>query len=332
VVYPGKFGESTIQRELLKGLMLGISSTDSLLPVKLEVAERIVAQFSEFFVMSRQPSKGCHYYFDMAAGRQPSRLVSRQPMTATLRFFGPGTAAQELERLIATVEADGAVPAHINLGGSFDPEVVLGVLRHLARYWAPDPPARTEERRRIVSRINVIHNFDSIVDTISGDTDDLTFDSTTETWTVENESDGGYGVLMPHAKSDWLRVGSLLGLKLEDGASWAVGVVRRLSAFDLQQRYVGIQLLSRGATVVRIAPMNASGGEGGATALLLPSHAVDSTGTPEMNLMVRPGHFTLKRNLEMHTFGRGYVLVPRQLLEHGEDFDMGRYVVMQRVV
>ena len=55
VVYPGPFDESTVQREFLKGLMLSISSTDSLLPAKLEIAERIVAQFAEFFVMNLQP-------------------------------------------------------------------------------------------------------------------------------------------------------------------------------------------------------------------------------------------------------------------------------------
>ena len=61
VIYPGKFGESTVQREFLKGVMLNISSTDSLLPAKLEIAERIVAQFSEFFVMNRQPFAGWRF-------------------------------------------------------------------------------------------------------------------------------------------------------------------------------------------------------------------------------------------------------------------------------
>ena len=188
VVYPGTFGESTAQREFLKGVMLNISSTDSLLPGKLEIAERIVAQYSEFFVMNRQPAKGCHYYFDLYAGKVPARVMSRLPMTAGLRFFGPGGAAQELEKLLATVQADGVVPSSVNLGATFDPEVVLETLRHLARYWAPIPPARSEERRNSVSRMSVVHDFDEIVSTISGETQDLSFDSSIEVWTVENES------------------------------------------------------------------------------------------------------------------------------------------------
>jgi hypothetical protein len=330
VVYPGKFGESTVQREFLKGVMLAISSTDSLLPVKLEIAERIVAQFSEFFALNRQPAKGCHYYFDLNSGKVPARMMSRLRMTPGLRFFGPGGATRELEKLIATVQADGVVPSGINLGGTFDAEVVLETLRHLSRYWAPMPPARNEERRACVSRVSVIHDFDEIVSTISGETQELTFDSTVEVWTVENESEGGYGALMPQASSDWLRLGSLLGLKLDEGASWGVGIVRRLSAYDHRQRYVGIQVLTKGATVVKLAPAGATADPELESALLLPSNASDTKGATEMNLLLKPGAFSLQKSMEMHAYDRRYLLVPRKLMEGGHDFDMARFRVLQR--
>ena len=329
VVYPGKFGESTVQREFLKGLMLGISSTDSLLPARLEIAERVVAQFSEFFVINRQPAKGCHYFFDLSNGNGPARVMSRLQMTPGLRFFGPGSAAQELHKLIATVEADGAVPSGINLGGTFDSEVVLEALRHLARYWAPNPPARAEERRACISRMNVVHNFDEIVATISGETRDLSFDSTVEIWTVENESEGGYGALMPQATSDWLRLGTLLGVRQEEGASWGVGIVRRMSAYDHKQRYVGIQILTKGASVVKLAPLNARGDAELESALLLPSNAHVTNGAAEMNLLLRPGAFSMNKSMQMRAYERTYLLVPRKLMEGGHDFDMARFRVMQ---
>ncbi|MEO8166084.1 MAG: hypothetical protein ABI619_11880, partial [Betaproteobacteria bacterium] len=330
VVYPGTFGESTVQREFLKGVMLSISSTDSLLPVKLEIAERIVAQFSEFFVMSRQPAKGCHYYFDLNEDKVPARVLSRLPATPGLRFFGPGSAAEQLEKLIATMRADGAVPSHINLGGTFDPEVVLESLRHLARYWSPNPPARSEERRNCVSRMSVVHDFDEIVSTVSGETQDLSFDSTVEIWTVENESEGGYGALMPQTTSDWLRVGTLLGVKLEDGASWGVGIVRRLSAYDHKQRYVGIQVLTKGASVVKLGAVGETDAAELESALLLPSNALATNGAAEMKLLLRPGAFSLQKSMQMLAYERSYLLVPRQLMEGGYDFDMARFRVMQR--
>jgi len=251
-------------------------------------------------------------------------------MTRGLRFFGPGSAAQELEKLIAVLQADGVVPSSINLGGVFDPEVVLEVLRHLARYWAQVPPARSEERRRSVSRISVIHAFDEILATISDDTDDLAFDNSAETWTVENESVGGYGALLPQTKSDWLMVGALLGVKLLDGAAWGVGIVRRLSAYDLKKRYVGIQVFSQGATVVMLAPADADSATVAQDAILLPSSTSDSSGSGEMSLLLRPGLYSAKKTYEMRAYGRTYLLVPKKLLEGGDDFDMVRFRVMQR--
>jgi len=330
VVYPGKFGESTVQREFLKGMMLNISSTDSLLPAKLEIAERIVAQFSEFFVMNRQPAKGCHYYFDLHDDKLPARVISRLKMPPGLRYFGPGDAAQQLQKLIVAVQGDGVVPTSINLDGTFDTEVALETLRHLARYWAPNPPARGEERRRCVSRMSVVHDFDEIVATVSGETQDLTFDSTVEVWTVENESEGGYGALMPQATSDWLRVGALLGVKIEDGASWGVGIVRRLSAYDHKQRYVGIQVLTKGATVVKLAAISAVDEPELESALLLPSNSNQTNDAGEMNLLLRSGTFSLHKSMEMRAYERSYLLVPRKLMEGGHDFDMARFRVMQR--
>ena len=330
VVYPGKFGESTVQREFLKGAMLNISSTDSLLPAKLEVAERIVAQFSEFFVMNRQPSIGCHYFFDLNASKAPARVVSRLQMTPSLRFFGPGSAALELQKLIAAVQADGVVPSHINLGGTFDTEWVLEALRHLTRYWSATPPSRSEERRHCVSRMSVVHDFEEIISTVSGETQDLAFDSSVEMWTVENESGGGYGALMPQASADWLHVGTLLGVRLDDRASWGVGIVRRITAYDHKQRYIGIQVLTQGATVVKLAPVSAMGETELESALLLPSTANDKTGASEINLLLRPGAFSLQKSMEMLAYERSYLLVPRRLMEGGHDFDMARFLVMQR--
>ncbi|MFN0038341.1 MAG: hypothetical protein ACKVP2_02370 [Burkholderiales bacterium] len=329
-VYPGPFGESSIEREFLKSLMLAMSSTDSLLPTKLEIAERVVAQFSEFFKLELRAAQGCHFYFDLARNRPPARLMSDLAMQPGIRFFGPGTASEELAKVITLVERSGAVPSSINLGGTYEPEMVLEVLRHLALYWSPVPPARISERHNSVSRISVVHDFNEIVDTISGDTEDLSFDSSIETWMVENESEGGYGALLPFAKSDWLKVGTLLGVKLEGGAAWGVGVVRRLSAYDLKQRYVGIQLLSKGGAVVKVSTSDVTGAPGRESAVLLPSNAADSTKSPEMQLLLRPGTYSPLKSLGMIAYERSYVLMPRKLLESGEDFDLVRVKVMQR--
>jgi hypothetical protein len=331
-IYPGAHGTSSVQREYLKPLMLSMSATDSLLPLKLEVAERLVAQFGEHYVIQRQAANGCHYVVDLQVAKQPARLVARVSATPTLRYFGPGAAADMVERIASRIVESGALPSDINLAGNYEPTLVAEVLRHLARYWAPVPPTRGEERRQSVARIHVVHDFDDVVAILAGESKELDFQQNIETWTVRNESDNGFGAVIPESRSDWLQVGTLLGLKLEDGNAWGVGIVRRISNDGDRQRYVGIQTLAKAGARVKLFPVNPKGGDAsrGDDAVLLPSSAADSTGTGELSLLMRVGTFSPRQSLQMRAYEREYLLVPKLLIEGGQDFDMARFRVMAR--
>ena len=106
-----------------------------------------------------------------------------------------------------------------------------------------------------------------------------------------------------------------------------MGVVRRVSGRDSRQRYVGIQLLARGATVVKLRA--ADSGMQPQTAVLLPSSAADTNALGEMSLLLREGGFSAKSRLQMVAYNRSYTLTPRKLVEEGADFDMARYRVTQ---
>ena len=330
-VYPGAHAESTVQREYLKALMLTMSATDSLLPRKLEIAERIVAQYSDQFVMQRQAVKGCHCMVDLQAAKPPARMVARVTPAPSLRYFGPGAAAEAVDQLIDTITQSGLIPSTVNLGGSYEPSFVVEVLRHVARHWSPVPPARKQERRQSFVRIHVVHDFDDVVAIIAGESKDLDFQQNIETWTVQNESEGGYGAVIPDSATDWLQVGTLLGIKLADGNAWGVGIVRRLTNGANNQRYVGIQTLSKGGARVKVFPAEPKAGSAeGDDAVLLPSSAADSTGTGELSLLMRMGTFSPKQSLQMRAYERDYLLVPKQLLESGQDFDMAKFRMLQR--
>ena len=66
---------SSVSRGKRVSPMLSMSATDSLLPLKLEVAERLVAQFGEHFVIQKQAAKGCHYVVDLQVAKRPARVV-----------------------------------------------------------------------------------------------------------------------------------------------------------------------------------------------------------------------------------------------------------------
>ncbi len=330
-VYSGAHGESTVQREYLKALMLAMSATGSLLPRKLEVAERVVAQFSDRFVLQRQPAKGCHCTVDLQAAKPPARMVAQVTPAPSVRYFGPGAAAEAVDKLIETITQSGAIPSTVNLGGTYESSFVVEVLSHLARHWAAEPPARKQERRPTFARIHVVHDFDDVVAIIAGESKELDFQRNIETWTVENASERGYGAIIPASATDWLQVGTLLGIKLADGNAWGVGIVRRLTNDPNGQRYVGIETVSKGGARVKVFPAEPKAGAAqGDDAVLLPSSASDSTGTGELNLLMRMGTFSPKRSLQMRAYEREYLLVPKQLLEGGQDFDMAKFRVLQR--
>ena len=329
-LYPGPHGESSCQREYLRSLMLAISATDSLLPRKLEIAERMIAHYADTFVLKREAASGCHYFVDLQAAKPPARMMAQVSPAASVRFFGPGEASTRVERLADTISASGAIPSDLVLGGTYDPSVVSEVARHLGRYWSAKPPARREERRRIVARIHVVHDFDDVLGIISGESRELDFQQNIETWTVENESANGFGATILQSSSDWLRVGTLLGIKLEDGNAWGVGIVRRLTNQEGQQRYVGIQTLARGGARVKLFPMNAPNAASGDDAVLLPSSSADSSGTGELSLLMRMGTFSPKQSFQMRAYEREYLLVPKALIEGGQDFDMAKFRVLQR--
>ncbi len=50
-IYPGAYGGGTVQQEFLKALILGISSTDGLTPLKQQIAERTVAHFGDLYTL-----------------------------------------------------------------------------------------------------------------------------------------------------------------------------------------------------------------------------------------------------------------------------------------
>ena len=335
-VYPGIHGQSSVQQEFLKALMFGVSSTDGLTPVRQEIAERIVAHFGKMYVMQKRPAAGCNYCFDLAMRKPAMRALRRVEATPTMRYFGAGDALPALCRIMEKTKADGCLPADINLGGSYDTNLVYSVMQHLAMYWSEDPPARHSERRKTATRLTVIHGFQNLLKWLDPiqDAESLDFNvqnDGTESWIVENVSDGGYGAIIPQVKGDWIKIGSLLGVQAESSRFWGAGIVRRITRDEYQQRRVGIQVLSTAVIPVRVGPagevssINATR-EGGAAVLL--STSPDKKG--EISMLLAAGAYTASQTLEMDVRGKSYILIPSKMNESGEDFDWASFKVMQR--
>ncbi len=214
-----------------------------------------------------------------------------------------------------------------------DPPVALATLQHLARYWSINLPERKETRRRRTEHVTVVHEFGEVVANAGGLFFESPFVSNDEEWIVENESAGGFGAFVPKHLGTWLRVGSLIAVRREEGVAWGVGIVRRVMGDEQGNRYVGIQMLATGGAAVTVFPSGprvagTTLSPEGELCILLPSASTTQSG--QCILLLRPELFSPKQSLQMHAYDREYLLTPVALAEQGDDFEIGRFRILER--
>jgi hypothetical protein len=325
--YPGVPGETSSEQEFLKAVVMAASSPDSLLPIEIDLAERLIAHFSGSFKLTLDYQPDIAYWIDLAASQPPLRLARPPQRAPTLRFFAAGGALKELGQLIQTVKSTGAVPSQLGLGET-EPDVVLEVLDHLALYWSPKPPERKTPRHRVKSRLAATHGFDGVLAALATSGEVQFEQNKVESWIVENVSAGGFGASVPQIQGEWLKIGCLVGLQPEGGTNWVIGVVRRFHRESPQQGTVGIQTLARAALPVKVGLQNGQTGTSGNTETAILLNPADSA--PEAQLLLRAGVLVAGRNLELERNGKLHLLMPTGARERGEDYELVRFRQMIR--
>lgn len=162
-------------------------------------------------------------------------------------------------------------------------------------------------------------------------------EDTTESWIMENISESGFGAIIPELAQDWVKVGTLLALRPENGGEWNVGVVRRLTRTPQMKVYVGIQVLAHEPVSVRLHPIGVklSVWENVAeiqaqeflTALLLPQSVYC---LEESCLLLEQGSYEVNREYEMIVRGEKSRLRLTSLFEQGEDFERVGFAVAEK--
>ena len=317
-VYPSSVGDSTPQLEFLKGAMFSVSAPDGMLPLEVELAERLIGVLAPRFVLANAPAPDIAFALDLAQALPPVRLSRASKPGPGQRCFGPGAALAEVHDLAEKVLIGGKIPPEINLGGTYEPHLVLDVLRHLHLYWSPEPPERKTQRHPVKSRLSVTHGYESVVGVLGGG-DTLDFDNqNSESWIVENVSAGGFGAVVPQLKGDWLRVGTLLALQPEGGTNWVLGLVRRVNKLAGQQARAGIQTLSKSPLLSRFVV-------GGVKTVTEQGVLLKIDGAAEVHIVLKPGVFTPGQNLELAQGERHHVYLPQAVSERGEDYEIARF-------
>ncbi|MDP3540670.1 MAG: hypothetical protein Q8S26_18380 [Azonexus sp.] len=317
-------GVSSPLQEYQKAMAFQAASMDSLLPLEIELAERLIEHFLQSFIFTVEALHDSVYWVDLKLAQQPLRLA-RMPEQAlpTQRFFKPGPAHEALKELLNNLERGGDIPPEISLGGQFYPKTLIPVLRHLTAYLAAVPPQRKHDRHRVKHRMSVLNGLVNAYVAVSGEFGGRPAGLSMESWVVENVSRGGFGAIVSEMPADWLKVGALLAMQPEGGENWLLGIVRRYHRASESDARAGIETLARQALAVEVKPRAASSYAAvpGVPALVV----LEGCAAGEVLAVLPPNTFDLRENLEYTSQGKRYQLTPVALQEHTADFELARY-------
>lgn len=317
-------GLSSPWLEYQKVMVFQAASMDSLLPLEIELAERLIAHFLPNFIFTEEALHDSVYWVDLKLAQPPLRLAQMPAQAlATQRFFKPGPAHEALLGLLGILERGGDVPAEVNLGGTYYAKTLIPVLRHLVAYLAPVPPQRKHDRHRVKHRMSVLNGLVNAFVAFSGEFGGRPVGLQMESWVVENVSRGGFGAVVSDIPADWLKVGALLAIQPEGGENWLLGIVRRYHRASESDARAGIETLARQALSVEVKPRAASSYAAvpGVPALIVQEGCVPG----EVRAVLPPATFDLHENLEYTLDSKRYQLTPVSLVEHTADFELARY-------
>ncbi len=324
--YEISHGDTSVQQEYLRLLVLGASSTDSLPPAQVELAERAIAWFSRSFVLQAERSGETTHYIDLASQRPPGRLTQSVAPSPNLRYFGIAKGSGEIVSLLRVVKARELIPESVRLGELHSVPLVVATLEHLVRQLGPRPPVRSHERRRSVVRLLVAHGYRAVRDTVQRhERREPARPIDIETWVATDASPGGYGASIRSLRGDWVKLGAFVGVKPEEGRHWGIAVVRRIHRETDSEHQVGLQLLSPATLPVELSLVGQVQGDTGARGALLLSARPDENG--EVDVVLEVGAFSSNGRFRVRINGKPYLLVASQLVEAGDDFDHARFRV-----
>lgn len=324
VSLPGKSGTTSADLEYQKAMVFQAASLDSLLPLEIELAERLIAHFLPGFVFGPHVHIDSVYWSDLVLPQPPLRLAQMPAQAVpTQRFLKPGLAHEAMLALLGELERGRDMPPEIDLGGQYQVKLLVKVLRHLAAYLAPIPPQRQFDRHRVKHRMSVLHGLVNAFVVFSGEFGGRPAGLPVESWVVENVSRGGFGAVLGNVPGEWLKVGALIAMQPEGGENWLVGVIRRYRRASESESRIGIQAIARQAVSVELRIRTASSYASAASipALML----LDGNEPGELRVILPPMTFDARESMEYASEGRRYVLTPVALVEQTGDFELVRY-------
>jgi len=195
------------------------------------------------------------------------------------------------------------------------------------------PRTRRNPRRNIKVDLNVANGFQGMLEQADAG---LSFGAEeSESWEVQDISTTGFRCVVSMSRPDAgkpgaldsIKIGSLIGSKPDGVSHWGAGMVRRLRRDEEGKLHIGVEVLSPRVVSVPLIDRAQSGSEKYLIGLYL-NRPADTSG--EAWLLMKPEAFTASKSLLMQLDDKEYLLLPLSMVEHGDDYDLVRYRMMEQ--
>lgn len=281
-LYPGDAKPSSCMEEYVRCLLLSPLGTGSLTPKQIEMVDSWLGNWSEYTGLDARYEPAHHFfYIDAAKGQPLKRIRENLQAEPSFRFINTERLMEHVTRAERELKA-GVLPATLGLGEEFRLPDGYDLLHYVGNEWAPTnererrvAPRESRDGRcevvrdlknictRLTTEIEMAHGVtpsqqlspEEILDiklygfvterTKAAITDRLlgSRDLSVEQWPMHDRSETGIGVMLKNEDSEWVKVGKLLALRVEPGTDWIIGVVRRITRMEGDQRKIGVQTL-----------------------------------------------------------------------------------------
>ena len=359
LAYPDDTHESTCEGEYLHTLMLDQSNTASLYPRQIDLIDTWLAGWRDSLELEKTLDLDRHVLtIDLTKDRGARRVRTNDPDLST-RYWSTQPLLDKIKTIQAGLHA-GTAPARLGLTEQVRVSESFELLEHLSRQWAPlsAHEKRRAPRKAVKKIVEIVHGLPAAIAQIrehlaggaaEARKDRLSFDdhvnlgiygfvtkhtpsrepygappkeqaAEIERWVVEDESEFGFGATIEARSKDWLRIGTLVGVRTDKAAGWSLGIIRRLSRQSDMESSVGIETLPGKPLEIHLYGQQALGytvnGASGHKMQSISALLFDDDHLP--SLIIDPAHY-LRKGIMEYSLGKKKLTV--QLddpIDHGD--------------
>lgn len=160
--YPGMEVKTSIEREMLTALLIGVAPTGNLIPSQMHALDRLLRVYMGYYRISDNYDEQARPFgYEPSRNESPRRWLKGLPSRRGVRYFGVGGAYVELCNALEQARSSREVPAWL-ASTRCNAEDYRELLERLVAEWSLQPPQRRQRRDACDGEILVTYAWGDI--------------------------------------------------------------------------------------------------------------------------------------------------------------------------